>query len=112
MIINGIECKRIKTYEGKLSVNNKLYGSIPLEWLHTLPPKSGATKVVILLWAYGAMLGREWFSVSNKIFEEYGVSATRKNTILLSLERAGKVELKRNSGKPYQIKLIRPRGQK
>lgn len=112
MIIDGVICRKVGTYSDQPTNKNKFYGSVPLEWLLDLPPRSGAIKVVVILWAYSAMCCGKWFSVSNNIFKEYGVSAARKNEILLTLERAGKIKLKRAPGKAFQIKLVKPKGWK
>ncbi len=108
-IIDGIACRKISTdSESSTSVKN-LYATIRLDWLRKLPPRSGIAKVCCLLWAYGAMSKKNWFTISNKIFSQYDISAARKNVILQCLADCGCIELKASPGKSYQIRIIKPK---
>jgi len=106
-IINGIECRKIHIDSKSSKSAKKLYAIVPLNWLQKLPQRSGIAKVCCLLWAYGAMSRKDWFSVSNNIFNQYGISAARKNVILQHLAECGCIELRTSPGKAYQIRIIK-----
>ncbi len=108
-IINGIECRKVSTGNKPSTSTKDLYVKIPLDWLQKLPPRSGMAKVCCLLWAYGAMSKKNWFTISNKIFSQYDISAARKNVILQCLADCGCIELKASPGKSYQIRIIKPK---
>jgi hypothetical protein len=111
-LIDGIECRKISIDNKSPTSAKRLHAIVPLEWLQELPPRSGMAKVCCLLWAYGVMSKRTWFTVSNRIFSKYNISAARKNTILQSLVECGCIELRTSPGKAYQIRIVKPEGWK
>lgn len=111
-IVNGIECREINIDGKSPTSTKKRHAIVPLEWLQGLPPRSGMTKVCCLLWAYGVMSKKTWFTVSNKIFSQYNISAARKNVILQILADCGCIELRTSPGKAYQIRILKPKGWK
>ncbi len=109
-IINGIECKKISIDSKSSKSAQSRHAIVPLDWLQGLPPRSSIAKVVCLLWAYGAMSRKDWFTISNKIFSRYDISTNRKNRILQSLADSGCIELRSSTGKSYQIRILKPAG--
>ena len=109
MLVDGIECKKVQTFSGSPPIPKELYAKIPLDVLHTLPPRSGMSKFIILLYAYGRMKRCGWFHISNNVLSGYGISPARKRQMLRDLEIAGFLKLRTSPGKAAQIKLINPK---
>lgn len=82
-------------------------GPINIEWLYKAGQLNGATlQVAIVIHHLGKMRGLAWVPLSNGDMARMGVSPDAKTRGLKSLEHAGLIEVKRQSGKSPQVKVL------
>ena len=101
-VINGIDCILLNPDS---KPRKKLYAKVPLSILEEIPAKY-FSKMLVLLYAYGRMGREEWFTLSSKVLEKYGITRREKSKALQVFEEAGVVELDKKPGRAVRIKLL------
>lgn len=82
-------------------------GPIDMEWLCEVGKLKGAAlQVAIMISHIGKMRNLVWIPLSNHAMARIGVSADAKSRALISLEKAGLIEVKRQIGKSPRVKVL------
>jgi hypothetical protein len=65
--------------------------------------------VLLAIWHRVALTGKPWVTLPATVMTDFRVGRATKARALAELERAGLIRVKRNSGRPALVSLVRKR---